>query len=278
MADYIFLLRCADQKGIVAAVSQTIFSFGGNIRAANQHSSGAGEGAFFMRVEFSTEEVPADALRAAFCEVSERFGGTGILHERRSILRMGILVSRPQHCLADLLYRWRSGELRVDIPFVIGNHDDARDLVEQFRIPFRHIPATKEDKREEEILAHALPESDFLVLARYMQVFSPDFLARYGRDIINIHHGFLPSFKGPDPYRQAFLKGVKVIGATAHFVTADLDNGPIIAQSVAPVSHEDTYPVLVRKGKDLEKEALASAVEKYLDYRIIRLEKTTIVF
>ncbi len=278
MADYIFLLRCADQKGIVAAVSQAILSFGGNIRAANQHSSGAGEGAFFMRVEFSAEEAPADTLRAAFCEVSERFGGTGILHERRSVLRMGILVSRAQHCLADLLYRWRSGELRVDIPFVIGNHDDVRALVEQFRVPFHHIPATKEDTREEEILARALPASDFLVLARYMQVLSPGFLKTYGRDIINIHHGFLPSFKGPDPYRQAFLKGVKVIGATAHFVSEELDNGPIIAQSVVAVSHEDTYADLVRKGKSLEKEALVSAVEKYVDHRILRFQDTTIVF
>jgi formyltetrahydrofolate deformylase len=190
---------------------------------------------------------------------------------------MGIMVSRPGHCLFELLYLWRSGELRCTIPFVISNDEAHRELVEQFKIPFYFVDATRDRRSEEEILS-IVGETDFLVLARYMLTLSADFLASYGKDIINIHHGFLPQFKGAHPYKQAFDQGVKVIGATAHFVTEKLDEGPIICQRVEQVSHRDNVASLTRKGKNLEKGALASAVADYLCRRVIRFGSKTIIF
>ena len=200
------------------------------------------------------------------------------IYDKSDTLRMGIFVSRPDHCLFDLLYLWKSQDLRVRIPFVLSNYEGHRDLVEQYRIPFYFIRAAKEDKKESELLFRAKQDADFLVLARYMLVLSRDFLQSYAKDIINIHHGFLPSFKGGNPYRQALDKGVKVIGATAHFVSEELDEGPIIAQAVEGVSHKDNLVDLIRKGKNLEKRALSEAIHSYIDYRVIRYGNKTIVF
>jgi len=280
MTTFILLLQCRDQKGIVAKISQFILERDANIITADQHTTDPQGGHFFMRVEFLADEKHCSkaSLSADFSAVAKQFDASWDLYNKNDTLRMGILVSEPDHCLIDLLYLWRSKELRVEIPFVISNYEGHHDLVEQFKLPFYFIPANKLNRSEDEILALAQDNSDFLVLARYMLVFSAKFLKLYGRDIINIHHGFLPSFKGADPYRQALEIGVKVIGATAHFVNEQLDEGPIISQQVERVSHKDDYDTLVRKGRNLEKLALSDAVRSYLDYRIIRHRDTTIVF
>jgi formyltetrahydrofolate deformylase len=278
MSALVLLFQSRDCQGIVARVSDFINRCGGNITAAHQHTTDPRGGFFFMRVAVSFEtDTPADKLAALFAPIAEEYAADARFFDSASVARMGIFVSKPGHCLIDLLHRVRSGDLRVHIPFVASNHESHRDLVEQFGVPFFYVPACASDSQEEALLAHAR-KCDFLVLARYMRVLSTDFLARFGRDIINIHHGFLPSFKGAYPYRQALEKGVKVIGATAHFADEHLDEGPIIAQSVSRVSHEDDEAALMRKGRLLEQEALAEAVYKYLDHRIIRHQGRTIVF
>ncbi len=275
---FILLLTCGDQKGIIAGISDFIFRKGGNIIDAQQHSTDPRNGRFFMRVEFCCSPgESALSLSNAFAPVAEALGAQWRIYDAGHRMSMGIMVSRPDHCLFELLYLWRSGELRADIPFVISNSESHRTLVSQFGIPFHFIPASSADRREGEIL-QAARKADLLVLARYMLTLSPDFLSSFGKDIINIHHGFLPSFKGANPYRQAYEKGVKVIGATAHFVNEKLDEGPIICQEVERVSHRDDLASLVRKGKSLEKRALASAVNAYLDHRVIRYGETTVVF
>jgi len=279
-AAFILLLQCRDKKGIVAGVSQFILEHDGNIITADQHTTDPEGGYFFMRVEFMADEKRYNraSLSENFAGVAQAFEAEWAIYNKNDTLRMGIMVSEPGHCLIDILYLWRSRELGVEIPFVASNYEGHRGLVEQFKLPFYFIPANKINRREEEFLALAKDNTDFLVLARYMLVLSGKFLKQYPGDIINIHHGFLPSFKGADPYRQALDKGVKVIGATAHFVTEQLDEGPIISQQVEHVSHKDSYDSLVRKGRNLEKLALADALRSYLDYRIIRHRDTTIVF
>ena len=280
MQTVILLFQCEDRKGIVAKVSDFICRHNGNIIAADQYSTDPEGGHFFLRIEFYIDEHTdsLNALQAAFISVGQEFNADWKMYRKQDKLRMGIMVSKPDHCLFDLLYLWRSGELSVDIPFVISNYDEHHDLVTQFGIPYYCIPAAKDDKKENEILGLVQETTDFLVLARYMQVLSLDFLKNYGKDIINIHHSFLPSFKGANPYRQAFDRGVKVIGATSHFVTEDLDEGPIITQIVENVSHKDSVETLIRKGKNLEKRALSHAIHDYIDYRIIRHKNRTIVF
>ncbi len=280
MKNLVILVQCTDRKGIVAKVSGFIFKRGGNITALDQHSTNPGGGHFFMRVEFSISgagDVKKD-LAAEFKPVASAFRAKWGIYDKSDKPRMGVLVSRPDHCLADLLYLVRAGELNVKIPFVLSNHDPHRGLVESYGIPFFFLKATKADRKEAALLARAAFSTDFLVLARYMLVLSKGFLKGYGRDIINIHHGFLPSFKGARPYERAFKEGVKVIGATAHFVTERLDEGPIINQAVERVSHEDDVAALVRKGRNLEKRALSEAVAAYVDYRIIKYENKTVVF
>jgi formyltetrahydrofolate deformylase len=279
MLTYILLFQCRDRKGIVARVSEAIFRQDGNILTADQYTTDPADGHFFMRVEFSVEAGAAtrDSVHACCQALAREFDAHFALYDKHEKMRMGIFVSEPDHCLFDLLYLWRSGELSVDIPFVVSNKEKHRELVEQYRIPYWCVTAAKEDRKEEELLVRAAG-ADFLVLARYMLVLSGSFLRSYGRDIINIHHGFLPSFKGPDPYRQALAHGVKVIGATAHFVTDTLDEGPIISQAVEQVSHEDDLVSLLRKGKNLEKRALSAAVSAYIDHRVITHGNTTIVF
>lgn len=277
---FILLFQCSDQKGIVARISDFILRQGGNIINADQYSTDPEGGHFFMRVEFFVKDSSADkeVLGARFAPVAEEFFGQWKIYDKRQTLRMGIMVSRFDHCLAELLYLWKSGELQVKIPFVISNYPQHKELVEQYRIPFYHVAADKNNRKEEELLNFACENSDFLVLARYMLIFSPEFLTKYSKDIINIHHGFLPSFKGAKPYHQAFDQGVKVIGATAHFVTSKLDEGPIITQMVEQVSHKDDVASLARKGKNLEKQALVRAIASYIDYRIIKYKNKTIIF
>jgi len=279
MNKFILLFQCQDRKGIVAKISDFIFKSGGNIITADQYSTDPEGGYFFIRVEFLLDrEYSLQSLSSVFNSVAAEFNAHWKIYDCSETLRMGIFVSEPDHCLAEILYLWNTGELKVRIPFVLSNSEKHRKLVAGYNLPFYYVPANKDNHREADLLSYALGASDFLVLARYMLVLSPDFLLKYGKDIINIHHGFLPSFKGADPYGQAFKKGVKVIGSTVHFVDNQLDEGPIITQEVEYVSHKDSRQDLIKKGRHLEKRALAHALFSYVDHRIIRYENKTIVF
>jgi len=280
MHKFILLFQCQDRKGIVAKISEFILKIGGNIITADQHSTDPQGGYFFMRVEFvlDNERDSRQNIAAQFKPVADEFGASWNFYDQAEILRMGIFVSEPDHCLAELLYLWNAGELKVKIPFVLSNCEKHRKLVTGYGLPFYYVPANKDNRAEPQLLSYVLGATDFLVLARYMLVLSEDFLNKYNKDIINIHHGFLPSFKGQDPYGQALKKGVKVIGSTVHFVSNQLDEGPIIAQEVEYVSHKDNLQDLIRKGKHAEKKALAQAISSYVDYRIIKHENKTIVF
>ena len=280
MQTLILLFQCKDQKGIVARISDFIFKCGGNIIALDQYSTNPKGGHFFMRVEFLVNNKGYDKNRLAdrLRAVAKYFKADFKLFDLDKMLRMGILVSKPDHCLADILYLWRRGELAVNIPFVISNFAGHRELVEQYKIPFYFLPAGKKHRQEKEILQRVAKTTDFLVLARYMLVLSGRFVKSYSKDIINIHHGFLPSFKGANPYQRAKDRGVKVIGATAHFVTAKLDAGPIISQVVEQISHKDDLKLLLLKGMGLEKRALSDALRTYIEHRVIRFKDKTVVF
>ena len=279
MRTFILLFGCLDQKGIVAKISDFIFRHGGNIVTADQYSTDPEGGHFFIRVEFILDEdqYTKKDITSAFSPIGSQFRADWNFYDKSETLRMGIFVSEPDHCLVDLLYLWSAGELKVKIPFVLSNFEKHRKIVTGYNIPFYYAPANKDNRREQELLSYA-GSTDFLVLARYMLILSCDFLKKYNKDIINIHHGFLPFFKGADPAARALKEGVKVIGATAHFVNNELDEGPIIAQEVENVSHKDSREDLIRKGKNLEKKALAVAISSYIDYRIIKYENKTIVF
>lgn len=277
----VLLWQCPDRPGIIARLSGLLFEHSGNILSSDQYTTDAENGRFFIRIEFvfNEERFTRGHLENALTRAAADLGADWTLHHDGTVLRIAIAVSRFDHCLADLLYRVRSGELRVDVPLVVSNHDTARATVEGYGIPFHHVPVTPETRRQQETeLLRLLHDScDFLVLARYMQVLSPEFLDEFGRDVINIHHSFLPSFKGADPYRQAHDRGVKIIGATAHFASTDLDEGPIIEQVVGPVSHKDTVDDLKQIGRDLEKSALANAIRMYVQHRVIRYKNKTII-
>lgn len=281
MNTVILLMVCPDGRGIVAKLTQLVFEMKGNIVDSHQYSTDPGGGQFFMRLEFCFDSMPERAaLEAQILPLAESLGANWQLHFSSVKPRMAVAVSKFDHCLVDILYRVRSGELAVEIPIVFSNHDDLRSLVEGAGIPFMHIPISKETKaeKENEILALVKLNSDFLVLARYMQVLSGDFLERYGKDVINIHHSFLPSFKGANPYQQAYDRGVKLIGATAHYVTTELDEGSIIEQTVGQVTHRDNPASLKRIGRSLEQQALAEAIRKHTSHRIIRYKNKTIIF
>jgi len=278
----VLLISCADQKGLVAAVSDFLYQRDGNIVHADQHTDHE-EGVFLQRVEWELDGfgLARDAIADAFRPVAERFGMTWSLRFSDETPRVAMLVSRMHHCLYDLLARWRLGELRCDIPLVISNHDDARPIAADFGVAFHHLPVTPETKAAQEALIARLVEEeriDVIVMARYMQVLSDDFTRRYRHRIINIHHSFLPAFAGARPYHQAHERGVKIIGATAHYATAELDQGPIIEQDVARVSHRDSVEDLVRKGRDLEKVVLARAVDLHLRNRVLVYGNKTVVF
>jgi formyltetrahydrofolate deformylase len=273
------LLACPDQPGLIARVSGFLAESGLNIVDVDQHSSS--EGRFFMRMVF--DHVPAaerEALEGRFSrEIGEPFAMDFEFHETERAKRAAVMVSREDHCLSDLLWRWRNGDLGGEIVAVISNHPDHRSQVEAVGLPFHHIPVEPGTKAEaERQILELVGDVDLLVLARYMQILSDDFLRQLGAPAINIHHSFLPAFVGADPYHRAYERGVKLIGATAHYVTAELDAGPIIAQDVEPVDHRDEVADMIRIGRDIERLVLARAVMAHLDNRVLLDGDRTIVF
>ena len=279
------LIGCADQPGIVAAVSGFLFEQGANIVSSHQYSSDPVGGRFFLRTEFFLADVlrsaPArERLRERFArEVAERFGMEWELRFWGQARRVAILVSRRDHCLVDLLWRWRRRELGAEVVAVLSNHPDLGREVSAMGVPFHHVPVERERKaRAEEQMLELLGGVDLVVLARYMQILSGDFLERLGVPVINIHHSFLPAFPGADPYRRAREHGVKLIGATAHYVTAELDGGPIIEQGVERVDHRQSVAELERVGRDIERVVLARAVSLHLEDRVIADGARTVVF
>jgi formyltetrahydrofolate deformylase len=278
----VLLLSCPDQKGLVAGVSDFLYRHDGNIIHADQHTD-LEEGVFLQRVEWELDgfAVAREAIAEAFRPVAERFRMTWRLHFSDETPRIAVFVSKLPHCLYDLLARWRMGEFRAEIPLVVSNHPDHETIARDFGAAYHAVEVTPETRAGQEARTLALLEReriDLVVLARYMQVLSGTFVGRYPEQIINIHHSFLPAFAGARPYHQAHERGVKVIGATAHYVTAELDQGPIIDQDVARVSHRDSVADLVRKGRDLEKVVLARAVDLHLRRRVIVYGRKTVVF
>ncbi len=276
------LVCCPDRKGLVAALAQLLYGHGANILDADQHTDPVA-GQFFQRIKFDMSELHTDrrSLETAISEVADRFSMSWRIADGSNRFRTAIFVSKYDHCLYDLLLRQRAGELSTEFAMIISNHEDLRPVAEQFGVPFHHLPITKETKpvQEREALALLKAQSvDLVVLARYMQILSDDFLEAYDGQVINIHHSFLPAFMGSKPYHRAFERGVKLIGATAHYATADLDEGPIIEQDVVRCSHRDSVQDLVRKGRDLEKVVLGRAVRWHLDDRILVYDNKTVVF
>ena len=279
---YVLTLNCANRPGIVAAVAGALFEAGGDIREAQQFDDTA-TNRFFMRVVFALPaSVAEDGLREAIGAVATRFGMSWTLRDRAVRRRVMLLVSKFDHCLADLLYRWRTGEMPMEIAGIVSNHPrDTYAHLDFADIPFHHLPVTRATKMEQEAELWRLfqaSEADLMVLARYMQVLSDGLAAKLAGRCINIHHSFLPGFKGARPYHQAHARGVKLIGATAHFVTADLDEGPILEQDVERITHADTPEDLVRKGRDIERRVLARAIGLFLDDRVILNGNKTVVF
>ena len=276
------VLSCPDRVGIVSMVSNFISSHGGSIADANQHSDPT-SGYFFMRVEIEAKTLPfsLEALREAFSPIASSFSMDWEIHDSNQAKRVVLLASKESHCLADLLYRYHSEELFCEIPCVISNHDKLRSMVEWHGIPYYHVPVDSEnkqahfDKVEELILQH---QADTVVLARYMQILPAGMCDHFPHRIINIHHSFLPSFAGARPYHQAHERGVKLIGATCHYVTEDLDAGPIIDQDVTRISHRDHPEDMVRLGRDVEKQVLARGLRWHLEDRVLVHGNKTVVF
>ena len=278
----VLLLSCPEQKGIVATVSDFIYRNDGNIVDADQHTDFEGN-LFLQRIEWEMDgfRIPRDAVAAAFRPVAERFGMSWSLRFSEDVPRMAILVSKLDHCLHDLLWRQRAGELRAEVPLVLSNHEDLRPVAASFGVPFSAHRITPETRAQEEgkIIARLTEERiDLIVVARYMQVLGSAIVEAWRNRIINIHHSFLPAFAGGRPYHQAHARGVKVIGATAHYVTEQLDEGPIIEQDVVRVSHRDSAEDMVRKGRDLERVVLARAVRLHLRHRLLVHGNRTVVF
>lgn len=279
------LITCPDRPGIVAAVSQFIYSHGANITQLDQHSTDPEGGKLFMRLEFQTPrlDLGLEALTAAFRQVAATpFEMQWAIRSACPPKRLAIFASRHEHCLMELLWRWSRGELPCEVAMVISNHPDLKEAVERFGVPYHVVPtppgARARQAAETAALELVRGRADAVVLARYMQILSPEFIAGTGAPIINIHHSFLPAFVGADPYRQAFERGVKIIGATAHYVTEELDAGPIIAQDVAHVSHRHGVEDLKDLGRDLERQVLAKAVRAHLEDRVIVDGNKTVVF
>jgi formyltetrahydrofolate deformylase len=278
----ILLIDCPDRKGIVAAVGEFLYRHNANILHADQHQD-AQRGLFLMRVEWDLAgfDLGLDDCARQFAPLAERFQMRWRIERSDRPHRLALFVSKYDHCLVDLLYRQHSGELACDIPLIISNHPDAQTWAAFYRVPFFHVAVESGDKVGAEGQQRALLEEhrvDLIVLARYMQVLSADFVARWPQRILNVHHSFLPSFSGARPYHRAFERGVKLIGATSHYVTADLDAGPIIEQDVVRVSHRDGLEDLIQKGRDLEKVVLARAVRWHLDHRVLVYDGKTVVF
>ncbi len=276
------VVSCPDRPGIVATLAQLLHSQGANITQSDQYTDSA-DGMFFQRICFDLLDAQAGLgpIRDAIATTAGRFDMTWTLHPGERVAKVAVMVSRFDHCLYDLLLRHRSGELACEIPVILSNHHDLEPIARQFGIPFHVFPITKANKTEQEARERALLDEigiDLVVLARYMQVLSGDFIRHYDRQIINIHHSFLPAFVGAKPYQQAYDRGVKLIGATAHYATEDLDEGPIIAQGVASVSHRDGVQELSRRGRDVERVVLGDAVRLHLEHRVCVHGNKTVVF
>jgi formyltetrahydrofolate deformylase len=276
------LVSCSDQRGIVAAVSQFLFEHGANILDSDQHSTDPAAGLFFLRVEFDLEDLPErlPVLMKSFATIVQRFDMVARFTLAAEVKRVAIFVSKEDHCLHELLWQWRAGDLRANIALVVSNHDTLRATVEGYGLPFHHLPVTKENKAAAEREQLALLEGtvDLVVLARYMQILSPEFLRRFPSRVINIHHSFLPAFVGANPYAQAYERGVKLIGATAHYVTEKLDAGPIIEQDTQRVGHRDDVADLKRLGRHIERVVLARAVSWHVEDRVLIHGNKTVVF
>jgi len=282
MNSAILLISCPDRKGIVRDIASFIADNNGNILHFDQHIDYQ-KRIFFARIEWDIEDfrIPRDSIEEAFRPIADRFSMTYSLHFREPPQKVAIFVSRQGHCLYDLLQRFKSGELRGEVSLVISNHPDLKPMADFFGVPFHHIPKSRDTKMLAEEKELALLERygvDLIVLARYMQILSEDFVARYRNRIINIHHSFLPAFPGAKPYRRAYERGVKIVGATSHYVTEVLDEGPIIEQDVVRVSHRDTPEDLIRKGRDIERIVLARAVRWHLEYKVLVYSNKTVVF
>jgi formyltetrahydrofolate deformylase len=278
MIHCILILRCADMPGIVAAVAGFIARFEGNILESAQFGDAA-TGQFFMRIRFAFPSTID--FRDEFTEIASHFAINYEFQAENYKSRVLVMVSRFDHCLRDLLYRWQCGDLTMDIAAIVSNHQDSADIASQHHVPFLYLPITSDTKamQEEKLLRLVHDEKiDLMILARYMQVLSDKVVAALAGRIINIHHSFLPSFKGAKPYHQAYARGVKMIGATAHYVTAELDEGPIIEQASERVNHADSPHDLIRIGRDIEARVLARAVKAHLDKRVVLNGTKTVVF
>lgn len=275
------LVSCPDRPGLVAKIANFIYANGGNIIHADQHTDFT-TGLFLTRIEWQLKgfNLPREVISTAFAAIAKPIGASWQLHFSDSLPRLAIWVTKQNHCLLDLLWRQKAQELPAQIPLIISNHANLKYIAEQFEIDFHHIPITKETKSEQEAKQLELLQEyqiDLVVLAKYMQILSADFVAQFPK-IINIHHSFLPAFAGANPYQRAYERGVKIIGATGHYVTQDLDEGPIIEQEVNHVSHRDTVQDLIRKGRDLERLVLSRAVRLHLQNRVLVYGNRTVVF
>jgi formyltetrahydrofolate deformylase len=278
----ILLIDCPDRKGIVASVGEFLYRHNANILHADQHQDGE-RGLFLMRVEWDVTgfDISLDDCAREFTPIAERFQMRWRLERSDRLHRVALFVSKYDHCLVDLLYRHQSGEIVCDIPLIVGNHPDAQRWADFYRVPFFHVPVEPGRKAEAEARQLALLEEhgvNLVVLVRYMQVLSAEFVSRYPQRIINVHHSFLPAFSGARPYHRAFERGVKLIGATSHYATHDLDEGPIIEQDVIRISHRDGLDDLLQKGRDLEKMVLSRAVRWHIDHRVLVYDRKTVVF
>ena len=278
----ILLLACPDRKGLVATISDFVFRHNGNIIHANEHADEESN-LFLMRVEFDPAgfDIPLSEFKKYFASIAEKYQMNWRLAQSSHRPKMAVLVSKYDHCLVDLLYRHKSGELACEIPLIISNHPDNQPIADFYKIPYAVVAVLKENKQaaEQKILALLRQHApDFVVLARYMQILPAEFLTEFPRRIINIHHSVLPAFVGAKPYHQAFERGVKLIGATSHYVTEVLDDGPIIEQDVVRISHNDSLDDLLRKGRDLEKVVLSRAVRWHIENRILVYGNKTVVF
>jgi formyltetrahydrofolate deformylase len=281
MTTMCLVVACADRPGIVAAVSRFLLEAGANIVRSDQYTSDPIDGTFFLRMEFALEGEDRPLLVERFgLNVAQRFDMTWRIWESAEPKRVAVMVSRYDHCLQEMLWRWRRGELGGEIVSVVSNHPDLGEAVESFGLPFHHVPVEKGKKAEAEArdLELLSGQCDLVVLARYMQVLSSDFLERVAVPVINIHHSFLPAFAGAGPYERARERGVKLVGATAHYVTEELDAGPIIEQDVTRVDHRDDVGTLIERGAEIERSVLARAVRWHCEDRVIPHAGTTVVF
>ncbi len=281
MSAIVFLIQCKDHKGLLAGITSFFSQRNYNILHCQQYTDVI-DGQYFMRVKLEDEQqLQRPVLEQQFADYGKQFSLNWSVHYTDKPYRVALLVTRASHCPYDLLLRELEGELKCDIPLVIGNHRDLEGMANQFSKPFYHLPITKETKAQQEAEIKALLTEhniDLVVMARYMQILSEQFVEEYAGRIINIHHGFLPAFQGAKPYHQAYDRGVKIIGATSHYATADLDEGPIIEQGVERVKHDDNPEELVMIGKDIERVVLAKAVKAHIEHRIIIAGRRTIVF